>query len=336
MAYSRFKLESESAMPKISWEGTVGLLLEITVGILDHLHIAEPQIIWGLFALGFVLLSDAVIRSDWASKPADSNVRRRNRTLGMLPVIFGAIIFGLMIYARGKVENGTVTESQTAVKPRPQAPMEKSPNEPSPVETPTVKPIPTSKPPTRTSHAKSKNDGTPSAAANDQGVAVGSITQGDGSALSFNQQGGITAGTVNNFGSPMLPTPTVKVCATYPDVVGGEDYKSVITFKTSSQLPRPFFALFFDGAVLEGSAGRLKGSYGYTHMRAEKLPNPERSFVFRTIAMELGGTSMWFPSDGPIQATVPSKSRVKLIRVLGGGGDDPGAIFNVNLVFSCD
>src|SRR5712664_3201827 len=52
--------------------------------------------------------------------------------------------------------------------------------------------------------------------------AIGSITQGPGSALSVNQQGGITAGTVNNFGPLLLPTATVTICATYPDVVAGE------------------------------------------------------------------------------------------------------------------
>jgi hypothetical protein len=165
--------------------------------------------------------------------------------------------------------------------------------------------------------------------------AIGSITQGPGSAVSINQQGGITAGTVNNFGTPVLPTATVTVCATYPDVVAGEDFQSVVTFTTSSQLPRPWFALFFDGPVLEGNVGRVRGSYGYTHGRAEKLPNPENSFIFRTTGMELGGTSSWFPSDGPIRATVPSKGRVKLIKVMAGGGDDPNVALNVNLVFSC-
>ncbi len=165
--------------------------------------------------------------------------------------------------------------------------------------------------------------------------AIGSITQGPGSALSINQQGGITAGTVNNFGPLLLPTATVTICATYPDVVAGEDFHSVVTFTTSSQLPRPWFALFFDGPVLDGSVGRVKGSYGYTHGRAEKLPNPENSFIFRTIAMELGGTSSWFPADGPIRATVSSKSRVKLIKVMAGGGDDPDMALPVNLAFSC-
>jgi len=165
---------------------------------------------------------------------------------------------------------------------------------------------------------------------------IGSITQGPGSAVSINQQGGITAGTVNNFGPPPLPTPTVTICATYPDVVAGEDFKSVVTFTTSSQLPRPWFALFFDSPVLDGNVGRPQGSYGYTHGRAEKLPNPENSFIFRTTAMEFGGTSSWFPSDGPIRASVSSKSRVKLVKVMAGGGDDPDVVLSVNLVFSCD
>jgi hypothetical protein len=51
--------------------------------------------------------------------------------------------------------------------------------------------------------------------------------------------------------------------------------------------------------------------------------------------MELGGTSSWFPADGPIRATVPSKTRVKLIQVMAGGGDDHSVAFPVNLVFSC-
>jgi hypothetical protein len=165
--------------------------------------------------------------------------------------------------------------------------------------------------------------------------AIGSITQGSESAVSVNQQGGITAGTVNNFGTPLLPTATVTVCATCPDVVAGEDFQSVVTFTTSRQIPRPWFALFFDGPVLEGNVGRVKRSYGYTHGRAEKLPNPENSFIFRTTAMEFGGTSSWFRSDGPIRATVPSKGRVKLTKVLAGGGDNPDVALNVNLVFSC-
>jgi hypothetical protein len=149
-----------------------------------------------------------------------------------------------------------------------------------------------------------------------------------------NQQGGVTAGTY--IGTPPLPTPTVKVCATYPDVIAGEDYKSIITLTTSSQLPRPWFVLLFDGPVLNGSAGRPQGAYGYSSKRADKLPNPERSFFFQTMGMGIGGPSAWFPGDGPIQATVPSKDRVKLLRVLAGGGDDPAVVFNVSLVMSCD
>jgi hypothetical protein len=174
-----------------------------------------------------------------------------------------------------------------------------------------------------------------------EGTAIGGVVLNAGSippasVFSIGQQGGITAGTVNNFGPPPIPTPTVKVCADYPTVPAGQDYESVITLTTSSEFPRPFFALFFDGPVLDGTVERSMGSYGYTHGRADKLPNPERSFIFRTIAMDLGGTPTWFPGDGSLKATVPSKVPVKLIRVMSGGGDDPDAVFNVNLVYSCD
>jgi hypothetical protein len=193
-------------------------------------------------------------------------------------------------------------------------------------------PAPDSKP-TTTVHPKPKQDVSNSGKS---GQAIGSITQGAGSALSFNQQGGVTAATINNFGAPVLATPTVKVCTSYQDPVSdGDDFKAVVTFSTSSQFPRPFFALFFDGPVLEGNAGRVRGSYGFTHGRADKMPNPENTFVFRTTGFELGGTANWFPSDGAIQATVPSKTRVKLVKVLTGGGDDPDAVFNANLDYNC-
>jgi hypothetical protein len=167
------------------------------------------------------------------------------------------------------------------------------------------------------------------------GSPIGSISsQGAGSAISIGQQGGITAGTVN-IGPPPLPTPTVKVCATYRESVGGDNYKSFVTFTTSSELPGPWFALFFDGPVLEGSVEKPTGSYGYISDRADKLPNPETTFIFRTTSINFGGAS-WFPSDGPIKATVPSQGPVKLARVIAGGGDKPDSVFNVNLDFTCD
>lgn len=88
--------------------------------------------------------------------------------------------------------------------------------------------------------------------------------------------------TVINNGSPPLPTPTVKMCVSYPPVQTGKDHLTTVTFTTNVQIVRPWFALFFDGPVLDGSAEMQNaGFFGYLHTRADRMPNAERSFVFR-------------------------------------------------------
>ena len=46
----------------ISIEGTFGLVVEVVLALLEHLHIKEPLIIWGLFIFGLALVVHAVIR----------------------------------------------------------------------------------------------------------------------------------------------------------------------------------------------------------------------------------------------------------------------------------
>jgi hypothetical protein len=84
-------------MPKISFEGTLGLVLEIALGILDHLHVREPLIVWSLFLFGLFLISDAVIRSDWAARGKSPTQRG---FLGMVPVIVAFGLFGWWIFGR--------------------------------------------------------------------------------------------------------------------------------------------------------------------------------------------------------------------------------------------
>jgi hypothetical protein len=302
----------------------IELCLELAIALyqLGAEHMELPHsFLFGLFLWGAA--TALAIRMFWIFPWWENRLSRLEKGL------ISAIVVGVFILIAYQPVV-TAYRKHVETKTTPQSAHQNVPNEPN-TETPSVtltpqansaknadsrsqskKKVPSAKPPV-TPNVTTSGEKSP---------AIGSITQGAGSALSVNQQGGITAGTVN-IGTPPLPTPTVKICATYPDVVAEEDFKSVVTFTTSSQLPRPWFSLFFDGPVLEGNVGRVRGSYRYTHARADKLPNPERSFMFRTVGMELGGTSNWFPSDGPIQATIPSKGRVKLIGVLGGGGDDP-------------
>src|SRR5260221_11180443 len=93
-------------MPKISIEATFGLLFEVVVGILDHLHIGERWIIWELFAFGLILLSDAVIRSEWVKNQNHPRTRLKRRILGMIPIVAGAAIFGFLIFGRTKTVQG--------------------------------------------------------------------------------------------------------------------------------------------------------------------------------------------------------------------------------------
>lgn len=95
------KLRAETAEKgksafRLPLEGLIGLLLEIGVTILGHLHIGEPLIIWGLFLLGLGLISDWVIRSWAPSRPERRNIRQR-RLVGMLPVTVVAIILAVLI-----------------------------------------------------------------------------------------------------------------------------------------------------------------------------------------------------------------------------------------------
>jgi hypothetical protein len=108
-------------MPKISGEGTLGLALEILLAILDHLHIREPLLIWGLFLVGLILISDSILRSDWASKPTEKATRIKRRAFGIILVLGAFAIFGFWINSRAETEASspsaqpaaTIPESQT-------------------------------------------------------------------------------------------------------------------------------------------------------------------------------------------------------------------------------
>jgi hypothetical protein len=136
--------------------------------------------------------------------------------------------------------------------------------------------------------------------------------------------------TVNNFGPPPLPTPTVTICA-LPSVPDGQKFATTLKLKTDGKIVQPFYAFFFDKPVLNGSAAMDGHKFGATNGRADKLPNPERSYVFRVTSIDFG-TNVWTLGE-EIKATVPSDQPIRLVNLLYGGGDDPLA---ENLVYRCD
>lgn len=195
-------------------------------------------------------------------------------------------------------------------------------------------PLPKSRPKTKPQPKSSQKPETPVVSVGpDRVVTVAppSVSQNCPNGVCIGGDNKGTATVINN-GPPPLPTPTVKVCASYDSVKP----QATILVTTNGQVPRPFFAFFFDGPVLDGSAELNSGSsFGYTHGRAERMPNPERSFVIRISTINFA-TTTWFPSDGAIKVTVPSETPVHLVRVLAGAGDDPDAVFQENIVMACN
>ena len=136
--------------------------------------------------------------------------------------------------------------------------------------------------------------------------------------------------TVNNFGPPPPPTPTVTICISHPIPTNGAQYQTVFTFKTDVEIMEPWYALLFDGPVGDGSAELSSASFGYTHSRADKLPNPENSFVFKNTSINFG-VPRWLPNT-EIKLTIPSKAPVNLIKLLSGSGENGR---DEKFVFSC-
>jgi hypothetical protein len=104
----------------ISLEGTLGIFVEIVLAIMEHLHVREPLIIWGLFVLGILLIIHATIRY---------LTTNRKRLLGMIPVVIVFSLFGWWINSRMKTEiqrdskgnNATATDQSPPVTTPPAA-----------------------------------------------------------------------------------------------------------------------------------------------------------------------------------------------------------------------
>ncbi len=136
-------------MPRISVEGTIGLVLEVVLGILDHLHVREPIIVWGLFAVGLILISDSILRSEWASKAEAKAVRIKRRVFGMIPVVIVFGLFGWWIFGRDRA-TATAAVSPQSIQhavPAPQGTPTPAPTTSPSSDRPTAKPAKKPAPP---------------------------------------------------------------------------------------------------------------------------------------------------------------------------------------------
>jgi hypothetical protein len=136
--------------------------------------------------------------------------------------------------------------------------------------------------------------------------------------------------TVNNYGPPPPPIPSITICISdlprSPDGV----YTKQFLLNTSSPVMEAWIALFFDGAVLDGSATSDPGSFGYSHGRADKLPDPENSFWLKVTSVDFG-LPRWLPGR-TIKVLIPSKEPVNMRKILTGSGNDG---FDAPLLFPC-
>jgi pimeloyl-ACP methyl ester carboxylesterase len=140
-----------------------------------------------------------------------------------------------------------------------------------------------------------------------------------------------------NCGPLPPPPPTIKTCASDSKLEDGL-YSTVISFTTNVQVFQPGFLMSFDKPVKLVDYGGVRMGFHALGMNAgvrlDTIPNPDNSVGFRIISIDMSRSS-WEPADGPITATVTSKSPVTLLKVEGGRGE--GNIVHVDtIVLQCD
>jgi hypothetical protein len=120
-------------------------------------------------------------------------------------------------------------------------------------------------------------------------------------------------------------------------VENGGTYSTKIILKTDVQITRPWVFFFFDGPVDKGSFSMPNHTFSCgCPMRAEKMSNPERSMGFRLNTIDMGASNIWYPNDGPIEGIISSKTAVKFLKALAGGGEKTDETLQVNLLYQCD
>jgi hypothetical protein len=117
-------------MPKLSYEGALGLVLGLIVVILDQAGVKNPYVLWIAFALAIGLCLDATIRSGWTT-------RKKAWGSGIVILSFGLFAVYLVYQLHPK--------SEAEVPARQQADERKAATPPI-VEAPVVKPIPKAHP----------------------------------------------------------------------------------------------------------------------------------------------------------------------------------------------
>jgi len=127
-------------MPKFSGEGRLGLLMEISVIILDRLHVTAGYIIWPLFGLGALLIADWIWRGDWKQKHGEA-ANKRVWVYSVISLVFLCSVAVWLVYGIRYLEKQTESEPGKNVvgpiQPNLQAKQQPSPS-PEPNKSPTA------------------------------------------------------------------------------------------------------------------------------------------------------------------------------------------------------
>jgi hypothetical protein len=85
------------------------------LAILEHLHIREPLLIWGLFIVGLLLIADGLIRGEWAKEIVDPRHRRKKRIWYSVVGVVCFLLFGLWVHSRLKQDRVVTAKSDSTV-----------------------------------------------------------------------------------------------------------------------------------------------------------------------------------------------------------------------------
>src|SRR5208283_2334565 len=128
---------------------------------------------------------------------------------------------------------------------------------------------------------------------------------------------GLCAGRDINLAPPPPPPPTIKACVSYSGPSADGIYSTVVSLTTNVQTSQPGFVMLFDKPVdredVKLGFHPLMMDLGF---RDPRVSNKETSIGFKIGSIDMS-RSIWNPTDGPIEATITSKSPAKLVKIEG-------------------
>jgi len=144
--------------------------------------------------------------------------------------------------------------------------------------------------------------------------------------------GTIQQATVNNYGPPPPPIPTVSICLTHLPVSEGK-HTLELTFDTTENITEPWYALYFSGPIIDGRNSPVAfadntGAFGF--LRSTAKDHDGDSFVFRLTSVNFG-IGRWVPGR-KIRVLVSSTTEVHLTNVISGSEEQSS---NEKLLYPC-